>query len=247
MDAIEIIPSVTPVILGLLSIFMLAISTYFAMPWLAAMLGNARVERGLNLLKDKGATVLNHLLLADKQGDTIHIDHLIITNAQIIAISTLGYSGEIMGSVRGKTWIQEARQGSYRFPNPLTHHEAIRNLLRGILGERLKVRTISAFTSGHLQGNATEEVVSAQACAKAMRAAVEGVTTGSKQQWAANIIRNVQLKDQHNLERERSFISQQGNEKYLKTAQYLMSGSALLMLLAIAIAGLRLAVNHGVI
>ncbi len=247
MDAIEMIPSVTPVILGSLSIFLLVISTYFAMPWLVAMIGNTRVERGLNLLKEKGAIVLNHLLLADKKGDIIHIDHLIITNAQIIALSTLGYSGEILGSVRGRTWIQETRQGSYRFPNPLVHHEAIRNVLHGMLGERLKVKTISAFTSGRLQGDATEEVVSAQVCANTIHAAVEGIATGSRQQWASNIIRNVQLKDRRNLERERSFVTHQGNEKYLKIAQSLMAGSALLMLLAIAVAGLRLAVNHGVI
>jgi hypothetical protein len=127
------------------------------------------------------------------------------------------------------------------------HHEAIRSVLHGILGERLKVKTISAFTSGHLQGEASNEVVSAQACAEAMRAAVEGVTTGSRQQWAGNIIRNVQLEDRHHLERESSFISQQGNEKYLKTAQQLMAGSALLMLLAITVVGLRLATNYGVI
>jgi len=247
MDAIEMIPSATPVILGVLSIFLLAGSTYFAMPWLAAMIGNARVERGLRLFKEKGAIVLNHLLLVDRKGDAIHIDHLIITNAQMIAISTLGYSGEILGSVRGRTWIQETRQGSYRFPNPLMHHEAIRSVLHGMLGERLKVKTISAFTSGRLQGDATNEVVSAQACAEAMRAAVEGVTTGSRQQWAGNIIRNVQLEDRHHLERERSFISQQGNEKHLKVAQQLMAGSALLMLLAITMVGLRLATNHGII
>jgi hypothetical protein len=247
MDAIEMIPSVTPVILGVLSIFLLAISTYFAMPWLAAMIGNARVKRGLNLLKEKGATVLNHLLLADKKGDTIYIDHLIITNAQIIAISTLGYSGEILGSVRGRTWIQETRQGSYRFPNPLIHHEAIRNVLHGILGERHKVRTMSAFTAGRLQGTDSKEIVSAHECANAIHAAVDEGATGPRQQWASNIIRNVQLKGDTKTARDRNFISRQGNEKHLKAAQYMMIGSSTLMLLAIITAGLRLAVNHGVI
>lgn len=247
MDAIEMIPAATPILLGGLSVILLAGSTYFAMPWLAGLIGQARIKRELNLLKHKGATVLNHLLLTDKKGEIIHIDHLIITNAQIIAISTLGYSGEILGSVRGATWIQKTHQGRYRFPNPVRRHETICNLLHGILGERLKVRAVTAFTAGHLQGTYTDEVVSAHKCARAMHAAVEGVTTGSRQQGASNILQNVMLVDKHHTNRERAFISQQGNEKYLKAAHYMMTGSALLMLLAISTAGLRLAVNHGVI
>ncbi|MDT8376363.1 MAG: nuclease-related domain-containing protein [Mariprofundaceae bacterium] len=247
MDAIQMIPAAAPVILGISSVLLLAVSIYLARPWLAGLIGNARIERSLNQLKNTGATVLNNVLLADKKGDATHIDHLIITNAQIIAISTLGYSGEILGSVRGASWIQETRQGSYRFPNPVKHHETIRNILHGILGERVKVRTISAFTSGRLNGNATDDVVSAQECVRVINAAVEGVTTGSRQQWAGNVIRNVQLEDRRKRERELAFISRQGNEKHLKAAHHLMAGSAALMLLAIVTAGLRLAANHGAI
>ena len=244
MDAIQMIPAATPVVLGILSVVLLTVAIYFARPWLAGLIGNARIERGLNLLENKGATVLNHVLLADKKGDTTHIDHLIITNTQIIAISTLGYSGEILGSVRGATWIQETRQGSYRFPNPVKHHENIRNILHGILGERLKVRTISAFTSGRLHGKATDDVVSAHECARVMDAAMEEVSTGSRQQWAGNVIRNIQLEDPRKRERDSAFISRQGNEKHLKAAQYLMASSAVLMLLAVVTAGVRLAANQ---
>jgi len=247
MDAFQMIPPGTPIALGGLSMVLLIIAVYFAKPWLAGVIGKARIERELNLLKAKGATVLNHLLLADKKGEVTHIDHLIVTNAQIIAISTLGYSGEILGSVRGATWIQETSQGRHRFPNPARHHESIRNVLHGILGDRLKIRTISAFTSGHLQGTDSREVVSAQECAKAMHAAVEGVSTGPKQYWASNIIQNVQLEDSGTAEKEQAFISRQGNEKHLKMAQFLMVFSAVLMFLSITLAGLRLAANHGLI
>ena len=247
MHTIQMIPTVTPIVLGMLSLSLLAFSIYFARAWLAAMIGEVRIELKLNLLKKRGATVLRHLLLADKKGDTTHIDHLIITNAEIIAISTLGYSGEILGSVRGATWIQETRQGRHRFPNPVRHHETIRNLLHGILGERIKIRTLSAFTAGHLQGTDSNEVVSACECAKAIHAELEEITTGTKQQWAGNIIRNVRLKGTVHAAKERTLISQQGNEKHLKAAQYMMASSATLMLLAIVTAGVRLAANHGVI
>ncbi|MFC1536508.1 nuclease-related domain-containing protein [Pseudomonadota bacterium] len=247
MDAIQIIPSSTPIVLGGLSVFLLIISFYFAQPWLAGVIGQARIERKLNLLKNRGATILNHLLLADKKGEVIHIDHLVITNSQIFAISTLGYSGEILGSIRGATWIQETQQGRHRFPNPLKHHEAIRNLLHGILGERLKVRTLSAFTAGRLQGIDCNEVVSAQECTKAMHEAVEEITAGPKQQWAGNIIRNLLIEGGSKTAKNQAFISHQGNEKHLKIAQYMMAGSTSFMLLAIATAGLRLAANHGAI
>ncbi len=247
MDAIQLIPAVTPIVLGALSLLLLIISIYFAKPWLAGMIGKARIERQLNLLRNQGATVLNHLLLADKKGETAHIDHLIITNTQIIAISTLGYSGEILGSIRGATWIQETSQGRHRFPNPIRHHETIRKLLHGILGDRLKVRTVSAFTAGHLQGTDSREVMSAHECANAMHAAVEGITTGPKQHWASNIIQNLMIEDGGQADREHAFTSRQGNEKHLKTAQLMMAGSATLMFIAIVLAGGRLAMNHGII
>jgi hypothetical protein len=247
MDLSQFIDPNIPVILAAISMTTLFLAIYLARPWLAGMIGNARIERELGRLKKKGATVMNHIQLATKAGDVIHIDHLVITNAQVIAITTLGYSGEIMGSVRASTWVQETAQGSQRIPNPLIHHQEIVRTIQSALGDRIKIRAISAFTAGNLSTD-SKEIVQAAACAKAMHAAVESVTTGAKQQWAANILRNITLTNvDSKVEKERAFIARQGNESQLKNARTLMLTSLFFMLLAITLAGLRLAVGHGLI
>jgi len=247
MDAAQLIPPFMPVITAALSILILLLAAYLGSPWLAGIIGNARIHRELGLLKKKGATVLNHIQLPTKTGDIIHIDHIIITNAQVIAISTLGYSGEIMGSIRSPMWTQETSQGSNRIPNPLKEHELILQTIEGALGTRLKTRAISAFTAARLSTDA-RDIVHASTCAKAMHAAVEGITTGPKQEWAANIIRNVALtgKDSQ-AEKERAFISRQGNESRFNNARYMLIASAALMIAAIILAVLRSAATHGVI
>lgn len=245
MDGILLIHPTTPVILAAASFIFLFFSAFYARPWLAGVIGSSRIQRQLNLLRKKGAIVMNHIQLPTKKGEVLHIDHLIVTDAQIIAISTLGYSGEILGSIRAATWIQETSQGRHRFPNPIRHHEVVQQTIRSILGDRLKIRTISAFTAGHLHGTSSRDVVPAAECAQAMHAAIEGVTTGKKQSWAANIIRNVTLTDTgDSAGKGRDFISRQGNEKHLKIARYLVVGSAVFMLIAVTLAGLRLASNQ---
>lgn len=245
MDGALLIHPTTPVTLAAGSILFLLFSAYYARPWLAGIIGSSRIQRQLNLLQKKGAIVMNHIQLPTKKGEVLHIDHLIITNAQIIVISALGYSGEILGSVRAATWIQETSQGRHRFPNPIRHHEVVQHTIRSFLGDRLKIRTVSAFTAGHLHGTSSKDVVPAVECAKAMHAAIEGVTTGKNQSWAANIIKNVTLIDaSSNAEKEQAFITRQGNEKHLKIARYLVVSSALLMLVAIALAAVRLTSNQ---
>lgn len=247
MAVAQLVHPNTPIILTALSILLLLVSAYYARPWLAGIIGNARIHRELSLLSKKGATVLNQLQLATKTGDVVHIDHLIITNAQVIAISALGYFGEIMGSIRSSVWTQETSQGSNRIPSPLKEHELILQTIQSTLGTRLKIRAISAFTAGKVSSD-SKDVVAAATCAKAMHAAIEGVTTGAKQQWAANIIRNIALAGKDSkIAQERAFLAKQGSEAQLKSARHLLIGSALLMLLAVIMAGIRLAALHGLI
>jgi len=245
MDVIQMIPAVAPIVLGGGSIVLLMAGTYYATPWLAGVMGESRIRGKLKLLKSKGATIMNHLLLADKKGGVIHIDYLIITNGQMIALSTLGYAGSIMGTMRGGAWMQETSHGSFRFPNPTKHHEAIRLVLNGILGERHRVKTITAFTAGGLQGTGGREIVNANECTKLLGEIGEGDVTGPEQQRVTETIQSVMLKERRQGKRKQAFITQQGDEKHLNIARFLLAGSAVLMLLAIVVAGLRLAANRG--
>jgi len=247
MDVLELIHPNTPVVMASVSIVLMLIAAFYARPWVAGVISSARIHRELSRLRKKGATVMDHIQLVSRTGDVVHIDHLVITNAQVIAISTLGYSGDIMGSIRASTWVQETAQGSHRFPNPLKNHETILHTIQSALGNRLKVRAISAFTAGRLHSD-SKDVVAAGECAKAMHAAIEGVTTGAKQQWAANIIGNIALTGgESKAEKERAFIARQGNETHLKIARYTISLSALLMLIAMIVAAVRAAAVHGLI
>jgi len=247
MDVIELIHPNMPIIVAAASMLFMLAAALYARPWIAGVISSARIHRELNLLRKKGATVMDHIQLVTKTGDVIHIDHLIVTNAQVIAISTLGYSGDIMGSIRASTWVQETAQGSHRFPNPLKNHETIIHTIQSALGDRLRIRAISAFTAGHLHSD-SKDVVAAGECAKAMHAAIEGVTTGAKQQWAANIIGNIALTGgESKMEKERAFIARQGNETHFRIARYAIMTSALLMLIAMILATVRAAAIHGLI
>lgn len=87
MDGILLIHPTTPVTLAAGSFIFLIFAAYYARPWLAGMIGASRIQRQLKVLQKKGATVMNHIQLTTKQGDALHIDHLIITNEQIFIIS----------------------------------------------------------------------------------------------------------------------------------------------------------------
>ncbi len=248
MESIQMIHPAMPIILAAASILFLFIAVYYARPWLAGIIGGIRIQRQLSLLQKQGATVMNHVQFPSKTGEVVHIDHLIITNDEVVAISMLGYSGEILGSVRSATWIQETPQGRHRFPNPAREHELIKQTIRSFLGSKLEIRTISAFTSGHLQGTVSDEAMTASECAKTMHESVKEMTTGPKLFWASNTIKSVVLKDtDRKAEQERAFISRQGNEQRLKTARYMMATSATLMLFAVTLAAIRSASAHGII
>jgi len=245
MDSMQYIHPYTPILMAIISMLLLLATIYYAKPWLLGLIGSSRIQKQLGELAKKGATVMNHIQLTTKLGDVLHLDHLIITNKQVICVSTLGYSGEIMGSIRGSTWTQETSQGSHRFPNPILNHELIKNTIQSALGNKLEVKTISAFTAGNLHVD-SREVATATECAETLHEAIEEGATGSKQQWASNILRNIALTGADSKrERELAFIARQGNERQLKVSRYAMGSSALLMLLAIILAGIRSAAQHG--
>jgi len=245
MDSMQYIHPNTPVIMAVLSIVLLLVAIYYAKPWLIGLIGSNRIQKELSALQKKGAIVMNHIQLTTKQGELIHIDHLIITNSQMIAVSILGYSGEIMGSIRASSWTQETANGSHRFANPLKNHEAITATIQGALGDRMQVKAITAFTAGNLHTE-SEEVLSASSCAGVLHAAIEENTAGAKQQWAQNILRNIALAGADSkIEKERAFLVRQGSEQQLQLARVSMGMSSLLMLLAIILAGIRAAAQHG--
>jgi len=245
MDSMQYIHPYTPILMAVVSMLLLLATVYYAKPWLVGLIGSSRIQKQLGELEKKGATVMNHIQLSTKLGDALHLDHLIITNKQVICVSTLGYSGEIMGSIRASTWTQETSQGSHRFPNPMLNHELIKNTIQAALGNKLEIKTLSAFTAGNVHVDSAE-VMTAAECAETLHKAIEEGPTGSKQQWASNILRNIALKGAASKRgRELAFIASQGNEQQLKLSRYTMGVSALLMLLAIALAGIRSAAQHG--
>ena len=238
MDSMQYIHPNTPIIMAAISLVLLLIAAYYAKPWLIGLIGSNRIQKELAALHKKGAIVMDHIQLTTKQGELIHIDHLIITNSQVIAVSILGYSGEIMGSIRASVWTQETANGNHRFTNPLKSHEAITSTIQGALGSRLQVKAITAFTAGNLHTD-SDEVLSASSCAGVLHAAIEENTTGAKQQWAQNILRNIALAgNDRKVEKERAFIVRQGSEQQLQLARVSMGISSLLMLLAIILAGI---------
>lgn len=230
------------------SIVLLALAIWLAAPWLGAYLGLARLSAQLKAFEKNGATVLNSILLPDKKGETTHVSHLVITNNSITVIERAGYSGEIYGSLRDALWVQNTNKGQHRFPNPVRNHETIRNTLQGILGTKLRVRTLTVFTAGKLHIPESDYVMPSKGFERIAEQIAQEKAAGPKQAWASNLVRNIALQDQA---AEESILSasnkMQGDTRHLKAAGYLFAGSALSMLCAIILAGGRMAASAGIL
>lgn len=65
--------------------------------------------------------VINNLIVADENGHTSQIDHIVINRGGIYVIETKNYSGRIYGSEHDKEWTQVLKFGKvkYKHYNPL--------------------------------------------------------------------------------------------------------------------------------
>lgn len=81
--------------------------------------------------------LFNNLTLADGQGSTTQIDHVLLSRFGIFVIETKNYTGWIFGGEYQKMWTQKIYKNTYRFQNPLhqnyKHIKVLQSLLADIV------------------------------------------------------------------------------------------------------------------
>ena len=99
-------------------------------------LGERRVARELRRLPKRGFRVINDIHIPSTGGNTVQIDHIVVSTRGIFVIETKNHSGRICGSEHDQYWEQRYMLSSRSFYNPLlqnaSHIKALRRHLRGV-------------------------------------------------------------------------------------------------------------------
>jgi hypothetical protein len=105
--------------------------------------GEARTAKYLGRLPSEVYTIFHDLTIADSNGRTTQIDHVVVSRYGIFVIETKCYKGWIFGSEKSKVWTQSLCTGRGWFSSSEKHkfQNPIRQNWRHIyvLAERLKV------------------------------------------------------------------------------------------------------------
>lgn len=105
--------------------------------------GEARTAKYLSRLSQDVYTIFHDLTVADAQGRTTQIDHVVVSRYGIFVIETKCYKGWIFGSEKSKVWTQSLYTGRGWFSSSEKHkfQNPIRQNWRHIyvLADRLKL------------------------------------------------------------------------------------------------------------
>jgi|GEM_PF-3144294 len=232
--------------MGLVGLAMLtmAAAVWYSWPWLSGVIGEARVRKVVERFRSEAGEVLHDVILPDRKGGTVQIDHLVISRYGITAVETYVQPGKILGAPRDATWVQESHGNIYRFTNPLRQNDALVEVLKSTLGPKFPIDGAVVFTAASLQGSTPENVVSVGKLRACLLSRGRDCFSSEKVARTANAIRNVSIHDaetkrKHNDE----FMNQQGLNERLRAVNLMLGASAALMMLAILIVVATVAVQ----
>jgi len=213
--------------LAAISISLLLASLYLAKPWLIAAWGNMRVRHHMNLLHKQGAHILENIHFQDRKGNPVYIEYIIL-GSEITCLNSAAHSGSICGSLRDAMWSQQSKQGSFRFESPLRQHARTCDALQGIIGERVKIQTVTLFTHATMNTAKHKNIIGLKQLSE--RLPVNKPQEPKKHlQTLPQLIQNISFTEQT------PPVIQHGNPSRLKTAQTLLFSSVASMLTAIGL------------
>jgi hypothetical protein len=101
--------------------------------------------------------VLHDVIIPDGKGDTIRLEHVLLTTVGILVVETTRYRGLIFGKPRDRHWTQRQGQSSHRFVNPLWqnqfHVKTLQALNLGVpVGGRVVFTDQARFPKGRSPG-----------------------------------------------------------------------------------------------
>jgi hypothetical protein len=96
--------------------------------------GESRVARQLDKLRDEEHEILNDVLIRTARG-SVQIDHIIISTYGIFVIETKNYDGWIHGNENSEYWTQSIYKMKTKFRNPIKQNWAHIYALKEILSD----------------------------------------------------------------------------------------------------------------
>jgi len=228
------------------AVFLLMLSVWLAWPWLVASIQQSRIRHTLASFEHDGAKVLHDVMLADRKGETVHIDHLLISPRGLTAVQVLAFNGQILGSKRDAMWTIENNLGRHRFPNPLRQSLQAEEVIANILGSKFTVQTAVVPAGGRIAANMSSYIISPRELRDFIMAESEQKLPESRLRWLTNAISQVVIDDPTQKERHlEEVMARQGDRSKLRLAKGVMLASCLLMLAVFVVIGLHYAAWAG--
>ncbi len=107
-------------------------------PKFKGAIGESRVARQLDKLKDEEYKVFSDVLIRTGRGSS-QIDHIVISIYGIFVIETKNYSGWIHGNENSEYWTQSIYKKKTKFRNPIRQNWAHIYALKNVLSDFKKV------------------------------------------------------------------------------------------------------------
>lgn len=229
-----------PLALSGLAILLLLVAAWLAWPWLIAAIQQGRIRHILSGFESHGAVVLHDVMLANRQGETVWIDHLLIDRHGLTAVQVLAFSGRMLGSLRDALWTIENSLGMHRFPNPLRQSAKVEEVIANILGSKFTVKTAIIPAGGQVTGSLPNQVMSVNRLRAFILSQNDKVLSESRVSWLSNTISQVLINDGAQKDKHHEAVmARQGQRSKLNLAKALMLTSCVLMLAVIAVVGLH--------
>jgi hypothetical protein len=190
------------------------------------------VRRKLSLFERGGCVAFQSVNLPARQGNMVHIDHLLVSPSGVFVIAVENHPGTILGSYRDAMWVQSHCGQQHRFHNPLRHSSACCEAIRSILGSKHPVQDVVVFVSGALKGNMPENVVPASRLAAFISSHGKPWLSQGGVQRIASAIQSIAMKDADS-EHESRFVLRRQLESRLQWAKGLLAVSGILVGIAL--------------
>jgi len=227
-----------PVELAVGAFFCLILALYFASPWISGLLGAALVQRRLAAFEKEGCIVMPNIILPNKQGETVQIDHLLFSPYGIFTIRTVAHAGVVNGSLRDALWMQRHHGQKYRFTNPIRGSGAQCDVIKTILGRKLPIHDLVVFKSGKLAGTMPDNVIRAKQMSEWIKAHGDKQLNDGQIRRMSSAIQSISIEDDTSKRHhEAAFMAEQGLglESRLRLAKGMAIGSATLVILAMGV------------
>ncbi|HXH71986.1 MAG TPA: nuclease-related domain-containing protein [Mariprofundaceae bacterium] len=235
-----------PLALTGIALLLLFLSGWLAWPWMMASLQQSRIRHILSGFEHEGAVALHDVMLADRKGETVWIDHLLVSKRGLLAVQVLAFNGQILGSLRDALWTIENNLGRHRFPNPLRQTAQAEEVIANILGSKFTVQTAIIPAGGSITGSMPAQVIPAGRLRDFILAESEKNLSESRIRWLSNTISQVLIDDPAQKQKHmEEVMARLGDRAKLRRAKIIMLASCVLMLAVIAIVGLHYAAWAG--